>query len=139
RRRDRGVRLHHRRTRGVRRRDRTVDTRGRRRSDEASARRPGWMGYRIGIDTGGTFTDLILVDPDGRVDLFKVPSTPDAPPRAIENGLTMIAERLGSSVPDLLARCDLIIHGTTVALNALIQLQGAKVGLFCTRGHEDSL
>ena len=97
------------------------------------------MGYRIGIDTGGTFTDLILVDPDGRVDLFKTPSTPEAPPRAIENGLGLIADRLGLPVRKFLGRCDLIIHGTTVALNALIQLDGAKVGLLCTRGHEDSL
>jgi N-methylhydantoinase A len=97
------------------------------------------MGYRIGIDAGGTFTDLILVDPDGRVDLFKTPSTPGSPPQAIESGLALIAEQLGIAVHELLARCDLIIHGTTVALNALIQLHGAKVGLFCTRGHEDSL
>ena len=97
------------------------------------------MGYRIGIDTGGTFTDLILVGPDGRVDLFKTPSTPGSPPQAIENGLALIAERLDIAVREFLARCDLIIHGTTVALNALIQLNGAKVGLFCTRGHEDSL
>jgi N-methylhydantoinase A len=97
------------------------------------------MGYRIGIDTGGTFTDLILVDPDGRVDLFKTPTTPDSPPQAIKNGLAQIAGRLDLDVREFLPRCDLIIHGTTVALNALIQQQGAKVGLFCTRGHEDSL
>ena len=97
------------------------------------------MGYRIGIDTGGTFTDLILVDPQGRVELFKTPSTPDDPPRAIRSGLILIAERLASMVEDFLRGCDLIIHGTTVALNTLIQLKGAKVGLFCTSGHEDSL
>jgi len=97
------------------------------------------MGYRIGIDTGGTFTDLILVDPDGRVELFKTPSTPQEPPRAIENGLALISERLEISIPEFLGHCDMIIHGTTVALNALIQLTGARVGLFCTRGHEDSL
>jgi N-methylhydantoinase A len=97
------------------------------------------MGYRIGIDTGGTFTDFILVDPQGRVELFKTPSTPADPPLAIRNGLTAISERLGASPRDFLGRCDLIIHGTTVALNALIQLKGAKVGLLCTRGHEDSL
>jgi N-methylhydantoinase A len=97
------------------------------------------MGYRIGIDTGGTFTDLILVDPEGGVELFKTPSTPLEPPRAIRNGIELIAERLGVSVQEFLAECDLIIHGTTVALNALIQLKGAKVGMLCTRGHEDSL
>jgi N-methylhydantoinase A len=97
------------------------------------------MGYRVGVDTGGTFTDLIVVDPQGRVDLFKTPSTPGDPPLAIRNGLTSIAERLGTSVEGFLRQCDLIIHGTTVALNALIQLKGARIGLFCTRGHEDSL
>ena len=97
------------------------------------------MGYRIGIDTGGTFTDLVLVDGDGKVELFKTPSTPADPPAAIRNGLESIAERLDVAASAFLADCDLIIHGTTVALNALLQLKGAKVGLLCTRGHEDSL
>ena len=97
------------------------------------------MGYRLGIDTGGTFTDLVLLDGDGTVELFKTPSTPDDPPAAIRNGLTAITERLGTPVNEFLGACDLVIHGTTVALNTLIQLRGAKVGLFCTRGHEDSL
>ena len=97
------------------------------------------MGYRLGIDTGGTFTDLVLLDGDGTVELFKTPSTPDDPPAAIRNGLEAITERLGTPVNEFLGACDLVIHGTTVALNTLIQLRGAKVGLFCTRGHEDSL
>ncbi len=97
------------------------------------------MGYRLGIDTGGTFTDLVLLDGDGTVELFKTPSTPDDPPAAIRNGLTAITERLGTTANEFLGACDLVIHGTTVALNTLIQLRGAKVGLFCTRGHEDSL
>jgi N-methylhydantoinase A len=97
------------------------------------------MGYRIGIDTGGTFTDLILVDGEGTVQLFKTPSTPSDPPAAIRNGLDSIADRLGTTVSDFLGDCELVIHGTTVALNSLIQLRGARVGLFCTRGHEDSL
>jgi N-methylhydantoinase A len=97
------------------------------------------MGYRIGIDTGGTFTDLVVVDAEGRSELFKTPSTPSEPPLAIRNGLALVAERLGKPEAALLAECDMIIHGTTVALNALLQLTGARVGLFCTRGHEDSL
>lgn len=97
------------------------------------------MGYRIGIDTGGTFTDLVLVDEAGTVSLFKTPSTPQEPPAAIHTGLGLIADALGCSTELLLERCDMIIHGTTAALNALIQLKGAKVGLFCTRGHQDSL
>jgi N-methylhydantoinase A len=97
------------------------------------------MGFRVGIDTGGTFTDLVLVDEDGNVELFKTPSTPAHPPDAIRNGIESIAAWLQRPAADFLADCDLMIHGTTVALNALIQLKGAKVGLFCTRGHEDSL
>ena len=78
--------------------------------------------------------------PDGRVELFKTPSTPDHPPEAIrERARARSPSALGIAVREFLADCDLIIHGTTVALNALIQLSGAKVGLFCTRGHEDSL
>jgi N-methylhydantoinase A len=97
------------------------------------------MGYRIGIDTGGTFTDLVLVDPGGSVELFKTPSTPDDPPAAIRTGIELISDHLGRTVHEFLGDCEMIIHGTTVALNALIQLKGAKVGLLCTRGHEDSL
>lgn len=97
------------------------------------------MAYRLGIDTGGTFTDLILVDGSGEVELFKTPSTPFDPPAAIRNGLESIAERLAVGVETFLQECDLVIHGTTVALNALLQLKGARVGLLCTRGHEDSL
>src|SRR5918997_719950 len=84
------------------------------------------MSHRIGIDTGGTLTDLVLVDGNGRVELFKTPSTPADPPAAIRTGLESIAERLGVGVEDFLGDCDLMIHG-------------AKVGLLCTRGHEDSL
>lgn len=97
------------------------------------------MAYRIGIDTGGTFTDLIVVHPDGNVELFKTPSTPAHPPNAIRNGIEAISERLHRPVAEFLSDTELIIHGTTVALNGLIQLKGAKVGLFSTRGHEDSL
>jgi N-methylhydantoinase A len=97
------------------------------------------MGYRIGIDTGGTFTDLVVVDGEGRTELFKTPSTPSEPPLAIRSGLALVSERLGKPEAALLAECDMIIHGTTVALNALLQLTGSRAGLFCTRGHQDSL
>lgn len=97
------------------------------------------MAYRLGIDTGGTFTDLILVRGGEDVDVFKTPSTPDDPPQAIRDGIELIAGSLGISVRAFLEECDLIIHGTTVALNALLQLKGAKTGLICTAGHEDSL
>lgn len=95
--------------------------------------------YRLGIDAGGTFTDFILADRDGGVQLFKAPSTPQDGTLAIRAGLAQIADATGRSPAELIANCDLCINGTTVALNALIERTGVKVGLLCTEGHEDSL
>lgn len=95
--------------------------------------------YRLGVDAGGTFTDFVLADGTGNVKLYKALSTPNDPTKAIENGLKLISEDLGKSAQEIVSECDLCINGTTVALNALIQHKGAKVGLICTRGHEDSI
>ena len=95
--------------------------------------------YRLGIDAGGTFTDFILSKPDGDVQLFKVLSTPHDPTEAIRNGLAEIEARAGVSATDLVSQSDLCINGTTVGLNALITHRGAKTGLICTKGHEDSI
>jgi len=95
--------------------------------------------YRLGIDAGGTFTDFVLADQTGQVRLFKALSTPQDPTLAIKNGLALMTEELGVSAQDIISNCDLCINGTTVGLNALIQLKGAKTGLICTAGHEDSL
>jgi N-methylhydantoinase A len=95
--------------------------------------------YRLGVDAGGTFTDFVLADAQGDVRLFKSLSTPNDPTAAIAAGLQLIAEDLGVSARDVISECDLCINGTTVGLNALIQHKGAKVGLICTAGHEDSL
>ena len=109
------------------------------RGDRDASGRGRLMGYRLGIDTG---RHLHRPDPGrrrwhGRA--VQDPSTPADPPQAIRDGLESIASALGVAVGEFLGDCDLIIHGTTVALNTLIQLKGARVGLFCTRGHEDSL
>lgn len=95
--------------------------------------------YRLGIDAGGTFTDFVLADKTGNVRLFKALSTPQDPTLAIKNGLAIITEELGVSAEEIISNCDLCINGTTVGLNALIQHKGAKTGLICTAGHEDSL
>lgn len=95
--------------------------------------------YRLGIDAGGTFTDFVLADKTGQVRLFKALSTPQDPTLAIKNGLALMTEELGVSAQEIISNCDLCINGTTVGLNALIQLKGAKTGLICTAGHEDSL
>ena len=81
---------------------------------------------RVGVDTGGTFTDFVFVK-DGRVQLFKVPSTPEDPSLAIRDGLA----RIGTALD--------VVHGTTVGTNALLQRRGARTALITTRGFEDVL
>ena len=93
--------------------------------------------YRIGIDVGGTFTDLVAVDDAGRTVLEKVPSTPDDPSLGVLDGLARLAERLGRDCAALLAQTDRIVHGTTVATNAVLERKGARVGLLTTAGHRD--
>ena len=95
--------------------------------------------YRLGIDAGGTFTDLVLADRSGDVRLYKALSTPADPTRAIEEGMRLIAEDLVESPAEIVSNSDLCINGTTVGLNALIQHKGGKTGLICTAGHEDSI
>ena len=95
--------------------------------------------YRLGIDAGGTFTDLVLAARSGDIRLYKALSTPDDPTRAIEQGMQLIAEDLGETPAEIVSNSDLCINGTTVGLNALIQHKGGKTGLICTAGHEDSI
>lgn len=95
--------------------------------------------YRLGIDAGGTFTDFVLAEKGGELRVFKSPSTPHDGTIAIKAGLAQISEAVGRPVADIVQDCDLCINGTTVALNALIEKKGVKVGLLCTAGHEDSL
>src|SRR5690606_23138940 len=83
--------------------------------------------------------DFVLADKSGQVRLFKALSTPQDPTLAIRNGLALISEELAVPEETVVSNCDLCINGTTVGLNALIQLKGAKTGLICTAGHEDSL
>ncbi len=93
--------------------------------------------YRIGIDVGGTFTDLVAVDDGGAATLEKVPSTPDDPSIGVLDGLDLLARRLGLERGALLGNTERIVHGTTVATNALLQRTGARVGLLTTEGHRD--
>lgn len=95
--------------------------------------------FRLGVDAGGTFTDFVLAEQSGTLHLFKAPSTPEDGTKAISHGLGQMSEKLGRSIEDIIQSCDLCINGTTVALNALIQMKGVKVGLLCTEGHEDSI
>ncbi|HEU4367266.1 MAG TPA: hydantoinase/oxoprolinase family protein [Methylomirabilota bacterium] len=93
--------------------------------------------YRIGIDVGGTFTDLVAVDDDGGVAVAKAASTPRDPSEGVLDGLRLLAAELGTDLAGLLARTERIVHGTTVATNALLERKGARVGLLTTQGHRD--
>ncbi|MSP49338.1 MAG: hydantoinase/oxoprolinase family protein [Alphaproteobacteria bacterium] len=92
---------------------------------------------RIGVDVGGTFTDLVAVDEAGRSTLAKAASTPADPSIGVIDGLVRLAEMLSTDLPGLLQQTDRIVHGTTVATNALLERKGAKVGLLTTDGHRD--
>ena len=92
---------------------------------------------KIGIDVGGTFTDLVAVDDTGHSTLAKVASTPQDPSIGVMAGIDRLAELLSLSRPALLSQTERIVHGTTVATNALLEHKGAKVGLLTTEGHRD--
>lgn len=95
--------------------------------------------FRIGVDVGGTFTDLVLVDADGSVHAFKSPSEPADPASGVINALELGSKRLGGTLEELLSNCALFIHGSTIATNTLLEKKGAVVGLLTTEGFRDSL
>jgi len=94
------------------------------------------MGYRLGVDVGGTFTDLLLIDEEsGATFTAKVPSTPEDSSVGVLNGIARICDESGID-PQQVNR---VMHGTTVATNAVLTGKGAKVGLVTTAGYEDTL
>jgi N-methylhydantoinase A len=97
------------------------------------------MGFRIGIDVGGTFTDFLVVASDGTLSLSKNFTTPDDQSAGVMEGLERIAMERDLSLHRLLARTDLIIHGATVADNTMIEMNGAKTGLLVTKGARDEI
>lgn len=99
---------------------------------------PGVAGgrVRIGVDSGGTFTDISLYDEaSGEISIWKTPSTPDDPSRGIIEGVRQAIERFVGDT----ARVSYFGHGTTVATNAVIQKRGARTGLITTKGFRDVL
>ena len=95
-------------------------------------------GYIIGVDTGGTFTDVVLLKPNGEFVTGKAPTTPADFSMGVTNAVTEVARQMGLPLEELLTRMAYFKHGTTVATNALITRSGAKVGLITTRGFEDT-
>ena len=95
---------------------------------------------RIGIDVGGTFTDLVAMgDGDSEPVVFKTPTTPDDPSDGVLNGIAGLAAAMGMDARELLGKAQVVIHGTTVATNTLVERKGAKVGLVTTEGFRDLL
>jgi N-methylhydantoinase A len=94
---------------------------------------------RLGIDIGGTFTDFIALDPSGQVQVHKTPSTPEAPERGVLTGLEELAGAAGVSVSDYLADIELVVHGTTIATNTLIERSGPTTAVIHTDGFRDVL
>jgi N-methylhydantoinase A len=78
------------------------------------------MDLRFAVDTGGTFTDLVVERADGSIDMFKAPTTPADPVAGVIDSLTIAAEANDHSLADFLARGLLLVHGTTHAINAII-------------------
>jgi N-methylhydantoinase A len=90
---------------------------------------------RVGIDIGGTFTDIVCLDADGRIRVKKVSSSPDDYARAIIEGVRELSRETGLAGADIAE----VLHGTTVASNAILEGRGAKTGLITTRGFRDVL
>ncbi|RJF91281.1 hydantoinase/oxoprolinase family protein [Sphingomonas cavernae] len=96
------------------------------------------MNYRVGIDIGGTFTDFALLK-GADVIVHKNLSTPQDRSLGVMEGLGSLAQKEGLSLTDFLGRCDAIVHGTTVADNTLIEMNGAVTGLITTEGFRDEI
>jgi N-methylhydantoinase A len=97
---------------------------------------PAW---RIGIDIGGTFTDIALSRQDSELVLWKQDTTPEQLEEAVEKGLAAAADLAGVPLSSLLGDCELLVHGSTVATNMLITRRGPRLGLLCTEGFRDTL
>jgi N-methylhydantoinase A len=94
--------------------------------------------YRIGIDVGGTFTDFLLLDETGTATLYKTSTTPQDPAVGLLNGLQEMAEAHALALDEFVGAVELIVHGTTVATNAVLTGNGAPTGLVTTEGFRDA-
>ncbi|MSO80498.1 MAG: hydantoinase/oxoprolinase family protein [Alphaproteobacteria bacterium] len=94
---------------------------------------------RFAVDTGGTFTDLIVEDDEGGLHMFKAATTPDDPIRGVVDVMQVAADGLGMKLDALLGRGSMFIHGTTHAINAIVTGNTAKTAFLTTEGHRDIL
>ena len=93
--------------------------------------------YLCGLDIGGTFTDCVLIDENGRLTIAKAPSTPGDFAEGVIEAIERAAVKLGLGMSELLDNISVLSHGTTIGTNTVIQRKGAKVGLLTTKGHND--
>ena len=105
----------------------------------ALADRPAAAPWHLGVDVGGTFTDVVVTDSNGEILSVKSLSRPDDPAAGVRTALELAARSLGLSVGRLVSGCALFVHGSTVATNTLLEHSGAQVGLLVTEGFRDSL
>src|SRR5580692_10605084 len=95
------------------------------------------MSYTIGIDVGGTFTDIVVTRPDGATIIAKAATTPGDQSDGVLDGIARAAAALDLSQEALLGQASRIVHGTTVATYALLEGKAARVGMLTTEGHRD--
>lgn len=97
------------------------------------------MTYQACIDIGGTFTDCLVSDSTGEILIFKSPTTPGEFERGFINVLHVAAEGYGLTAETFIRQVDLIVHGSTISTNALVEKKTVKVGLILNEGHQDIL
>lgn len=95
--------------------------------------------YALGVDVGGTFTDLIAVSDQGQTLIEKVPSTPEDQSVGVMNGIERLARIAGAKMTEFVASVDYFVHGTTVATNIMLEMNGAITGILATQGHRDTI
>lgn len=94
---------------------------------------------KIVCDTGGTFTDLIVEYDDASLRMFKAATVPSDPTQGVLDAIRLAAEDARETLGDFLAKCDLLVHGTTHAINAVVTNRTSRSGLLVTSGHPDIL
>ena len=97
----------------------------------------GWL--RFAVDTGGTFTDLIVSEADGSLRMHKASTTPADPATGVLDVMRVAADAAGLSLADYLARGEVLVHGTTHAINAIVTGRTARTAFLTTEGHPDTL
>lgn len=97
------------------------------------------MGLRFAVDTGGTFTDLMVSDGDGVLSMYKASTTPSDPVAGVIDSLRLAADAAQTGLAEYLSRGEMLVHGTTHAINAIVTGSTARTAFITTQGHPDTL